>query len=215
MIKATGPYQLLDPLSEEDFAALEADILERGVLVAIEFDEDGNVLDGHHRLAICKKHGIEDYPKIVRTGWTEEQKRTHSRRMNLARRQLTREQKRSLIEAELRETPSSSNRKIARLLGVDHKTVASLRTKLAAGGEIPHVSTVSGGDGKTYGLPSSSGERQFNVANEAEKVQQWLRHRTKSWPEEHRSELATTIKQFAGEIMSGGEIPHVDEEGAA
>ena len=24
-MKATGPYQLLDPLSEEDFAALEAD----------------------------------------------------------------------------------------------------------------------------------------------------------------------------------------------
>jgi hypothetical protein len=40
MIEATGPYQLLDPLTPEDFAALEADILERGVLVAIEFDEE-------------------------------------------------------------------------------------------------------------------------------------------------------------------------------
>ena len=71
MIKATGPYQLLDPLPPEDFAALEADILERGVLVAIEFDEHGNTLDGHHRLAICKKHGITDYPKIIREGWTK------------------------------------------------------------------------------------------------------------------------------------------------
>ncbi len=214
MIKATGPYQLLDPLSEEDFAALEADILERGVLVAIEFDEDGNVLDGHHRLAICKKHDIEDYPKIVREGWTEEQKRTHSRRMNLARRQLTREQKRSLIAAELKEMPTNSNRKIAKLLGVDHKTVASLRTKLASVGEIPHVSTVSGEDGKAYGLPSSSVSREFNVANEAKKVLQWLRHRTASWPENHRPELAKTIKLFAGEIMSGGEVPHVDGEEA-
>ena len=138
-MKATGPYQLLDPLHAEDLAALEADILERGVLVPIEFDEHGNVLDGHHRLAICEKHGITDYPRIVREGWTEEQKRTHSRRMNLARRQLSRDQKRRLIEDELRETPTSSNRKIGKLLGVAPKTVASARARLAAGGEIPHV----------------------------------------------------------------------------
>ena len=143
MIKATGPYQLLDPLSPEDFAALEADILERGVLVPIEFDDDGNVLDGHHRLAICQKHGLE-YPQIIREGWTEEQKRTHSRRMNLARRQLTRQQKRKLIEDELKETPTTSNRKIAKLLGVDHKTVATVRDRLALGGEIPHVNEEDG-----------------------------------------------------------------------
>ncbi len=210
-MKATGPYQLLDPLPAEDLAALEADILERGVLVAIEFDEDGNVLDGHHRLAICRKHGIEDYPKIVREGWTEEQKRTHSRRMNLARRQLSRDQKRKLIEDELRETPTSSNRKIAKLLGVDPKTVASARTRLAAGGEIPHVTTVSGDDGKTYGLPTNSAPREFNVPNEAEKVLQWLRHRAQAWPDEHRPELAKALRKFAGELMSGEEIPHVEE----
>jgi len=210
-MKATGPYQLLDPLSEEDLAALEADILERGVLVAIEFDEDGNVLDGHHRLAICDKHGITDYPRIVREGWTEEQKRTHSRRMNLARRQLSRDQKRRLIEDELRETPTGSNRKIAKLLGVNHKTVASARARLAAGGEIPHVTTVSGDDGKTYGLPSNSTTREFNVTNEAEKVLQWLRHRTQAWPDEHRPELAKALRKFAGEIMSGEETPHVSE----
>lgn len=211
MIKATGPYQLLDPLPPEDFAALEADILERGVLVAIEFDEHGNTLDGHHRLAICKKHGITDYPKIIREGWTEEQKRTHSRRMNLARRQLTADQKRKLIADELRESPTASNRKIGRLLGVDHKTVGAIRGRLAAGGEIPHVSTVAGSDGKQYGLPSTATERQFQVEAEAEKVLQWLRHRCEKWPEEHRSELAKALRQFAGEIMAGGEIPQVEE----
>ena len=139
MGRATGPYQLLDPLSPEDFAALEADILERGVMVPIEFDEDGNVIDGHHRLMICRKHGITDYPKVIRRGWTEEQKRTHSRRMNLARRHLTREQRRRLIESELRECPGGSNRKIAAALGVDHKTVGNVRSDLETRGEIPHV----------------------------------------------------------------------------
>jgi len=203
MIEATGPYQLLDPLAPEDFAALEADILERGVLVAVEFDEDGNVLDGHHRLAICEEHGITDYPRIVREGWTEEQKRTHSRRMNLARRQLSRDQKRRLIEDELRETPTSSNRKIAKLLGVDHKTVASARARLASGGEIPHVSTVSGDDGKIYGLPSRSTPLGFDVVNEAERIAQYLRHRSQLWPEEDRPQLAKAVRKFAGELMSG------------
>ena len=205
MIEATGPYQLLDPLSPEDFAALEADIVERGILVAIEFDENGKVLDGHHRLAICDKHGITDYPRIVREGWTEEQKRTHSRRMNLARRQLTRQQKRKLIEDKLKETPTESNRKIAKLLGVAHKTVASARARLVSGGEIPHVSSVSGDDGKMYGLPSGSAPRDFNAPNEIAKVLQWLRHRAEAWPEEHRPELAKALRTFAGEVMAGDE----------
>ncbi len=43
-------YQLLPPLSPEDFAALEASIIEHGVLVPVEYDEEGNILDGHHRV---------------------------------------------------------------------------------------------------------------------------------------------------------------------
>ena len=136
--RATGKYQLLDPLSPEDFAALEADILERGVMIPIEFDEDGNVIDGHHRKMICDKHGIADYPSIIRKGWSEQDKRTHSRRMNLARRHLTREQRRKLIEQELREAPESSNRKIGSSLGVDHKTVGTVRGDLeSSGGNSP------------------------------------------------------------------------------
>jgi len=65
-MKLSGKYQYDDPLTPDEFAQMEADILERGVQVAIEFDEDGNVLDGHHRLAICEKHGIRDYPTVIR-----------------------------------------------------------------------------------------------------------------------------------------------------
>lgn len=41
-------YQLLPDLTEEEYEALKADIAERGVMVPIELDEQGNVLDGHH-----------------------------------------------------------------------------------------------------------------------------------------------------------------------
>ena len=131
--------------------------------------------------------------------------------MNLARRQLTREQKRKLIEDELRETPTASNRKIGQQLGVDHVTVGSVRSRLASGGEIPHVTTVTGDDGKTYGLPTRPASSEFNSNNEAEKVLQYLRHRSESWPEEYRPELAKALRKFSGELMSGGEIHHVND----
>lgn len=64
----TDQYQLLPPLADDDYERLKADIAVRGVMVAVEFDEDGNVLDGHHRLRIAKELGIADalIPSIVR-----------------------------------------------------------------------------------------------------------------------------------------------------
>lgn len=43
-----------------------------------------------------------------------------------------------------------SNRWIAEDLGVDHKTVAAIRSDLEAGGEIPHLKILTGSDGKQY-----------------------------------------------------------------
>ena len=46
-------YQVMPPLSPEEYAALKADIATRGVLFPVEYDEDGNILDGHHRVKAC------------------------------------------------------------------------------------------------------------------------------------------------------------------
>lgn len=81
-------YQLLPNLSDEDYARLRADIAERGVMVPIEVDEDGNILDGHHRMRIADELGIH-CPKIVRKDMAEWDKRIHAVMLNLARRQLT------------------------------------------------------------------------------------------------------------------------------
>jgi N6-adenosine-specific RNA methylase IME4/ParB-like chromosome segregation protein Spo0J len=83
----TPPYQLLDPLLPEERAALRADIEKRGVMVPVEKDEAGNVLDGHNRAEIAGELGI-DYPEVVRTFKTEEEKREHVIKLNLARRHL-------------------------------------------------------------------------------------------------------------------------------
>jgi hypothetical protein len=46
-----------------------------------------------------------------------------------------------------KDTPSISDRAIAGMLGVDHKTVGSTRIALENGGEIPHQTNVTGVDG--------------------------------------------------------------------
>ena len=95
-------YQLLPQLSEDEYAALRESIRADGVKVPIELDERGAVLDGHHRLAICKELGITDYPRVVRVGLSEEQKIAHVLTLNLDRRHLSREQRREVIATVLR-----------------------------------------------------------------------------------------------------------------
>lgn len=120
------PYQPMPALSPEDFALLKADIADHGVMVPVEVDEDGNILDGHNRSRACAELGISP-PTVVRAGLTEAQKHEHALRSNLVRRHLTSAQKREVIRAELDRDPDRSDREIARLIGVDHKTVGTVR----------------------------------------------------------------------------------------
>jgi len=139
-------YQLLPPLTKEEYEALKADIAKRGVLVPVEYDEEGNILDGHHRVQICNELGIKEWPSIVRIGLSEEEKVEHVLALNLDRRHLTREQRRELV-ARLREQ-GWSLRRIAEQLGVSDFTV---REDINNSGAINHApSTVIGVGGKTY-----------------------------------------------------------------
>lgn len=51
-IQLNEKYQVLPSMPDEQFAALKADIAERGVLTPIDVDEDGHILDGHHNAVI-------------------------------------------------------------------------------------------------------------------------------------------------------------------
>lgn len=93
----TDPYQLMPDQTPEEFAALKADIAQHGILVPVEVDDAGNILDGHHRVRAWKElraEGIQlgDYPRLVRPGMTEEQKRNHVRSLNMLRRHLSKDQ---------------------------------------------------------------------------------------------------------------------------
>src|SRR4051812_6890988 len=97
----------LPPLPFEQYSALRDNIAMRGVLVSILVDGEGpvrRIIDGSHRKRIADELGYQ-CPEIVATGLAEGEMRIQARALNLARRQLSQEQKRQIIADQLRETP--------------------------------------------------------------------------------------------------------------
>src|SRR5262249_30253026 len=85
--RMNNKYQFLSPLSPEEYSALEKDCLARGIFVPVELDEEGNVLDGHHRVGIAKKHGLK-YDTIIRKFKSENEKEVHVLMLHMARRHV-------------------------------------------------------------------------------------------------------------------------------
>lgn len=139
---------LLPCLSEGEFEALKADIAVRGVQVPVEYDEHGNILDGHHRVRACRELGIKDWPRIVRVGMTDEEKIEHALALNLTRRHLSREQRQELV-TRLRQRGLSMPR-IARMLGVDTKTVYNDLNSILENSKNENPDRIQRSDGKTY-----------------------------------------------------------------
>jgi DNA modification methylase len=139
----------LPPLPYEAFIALRDNIAVNGVLVPIIVDEERQIIDGNYRKTIANELGY-DCPEIVQKGLSVEEKRCLARALNLARRQLTQEQKRQLVADQLQETPERSNRWVGKQLGVHHATVASVRSEMESVGQIIQPEKHVGADGKTY-----------------------------------------------------------------
>jgi hypothetical protein len=141
------PVLKLPPLTYDQFQALRDNIIVNGVIVPILVDEHKNIIDGKYRKDIADELDY-DCPEIVQAGLMKEEKRTLARALNLARRQLTQEQRRHLIAGQLQETPQRSNRWIAKQLGVSHPTVAAVRAELEGTGKIYQLEQTLGSDGK-------------------------------------------------------------------
>lgn len=140
-------YQLFPDLSESEYAELKADIAERGVMVPVEYDDKGNILDGHHRKRACDELGIKDFPRIVRFGLSEAEKRQHVRKLNLARRHLTKEQRNQIIK-DMR-ADGATQQEIVEATGSSKGTVHRALSD-SPNGETVSPATVTGKDGKTY-----------------------------------------------------------------
>jgi len=155
------PYQLLPRLTDEEYEALKADIAEHGIRVPIDVDEDGTILDGHHRAWIAADLGVQ-CPRRVVAGLTDEAKRAHSIAANVYRRQLNREQRQEMV-ARLREQ-GMSTRQIAKAAQVDHSTVVRDLPAVRPGADTPRrtePTQITGRDGKTYQPQTLDQRRQL------------------------------------------------------
>jgi ParB-like chromosome segregation protein Spo0J len=155
MTETTNKYQVMPPLSDEEYQALKEDMAENGMLVPVVQDTDGNVIDGHHRVRayqelVAEGRAAGGFPTVERSGLTAGEKRDLAWRLNMQRRHLNREQKRDAIERKLKESPEWADNRIATLLGVDGKTVRLARVMLEGRKEIPKLKKLVGIDGKEY-----------------------------------------------------------------
>lgn len=140
-------FQHLPPLTPEEYSALEASILEHGILSPVITDENGVILDGHHRSRIAAEHSLS-CPKQIVYGKTDTEKRTMALSMNLDRRHLNREQKRALVAESVKADPQMADNVHAKRTGSSDKTVTSIREELEATSEIPKFDKTIGADGK-------------------------------------------------------------------
>jgi hypothetical protein len=141
-VTSPTPYQLLPRLTDDEYQSLKADIAENGIRVPIDVDEDGLILDGHHRAWITADLGV-DCPRRTLTGLTDEGKRAHAVAVNVHRRSLNREQRRELV-ARLR-SDGMSLRAISAAAGISPAT-AMRDTRVSD--ETP--AEITGLDGKSY-----------------------------------------------------------------
>jgi hypothetical protein len=127
----SNKYQVMPPLTDEEFAGLKASIEEKGVTVPIDIEEEGCPLDGYHRLKAWADldKPAADIPHRVIRGLDEAGKRAHARRLNMLRRHMNQEQKREQIKQYLADNPDVSSRSAAAALGVSHTTVETVRNE--------------------------------------------------------------------------------------
>lgn len=92
----SSPYQVLPPLTPQEYATLRASIERDGIQYPVIKDENGVTIDGHHREAIANDLGIECPVEAV-SGLTEQEKVERALVLNLGRRHLTKEQKADLV----------------------------------------------------------------------------------------------------------------------
>lgn len=123
MRKRSHRYRSLPPLTPDARLMLKASVQQYGVRDAIDVDEDGHILDGHERWAICRELGIPCPSRTV-SGLSDEGKRAYALQANLGRRQAGWDQLRPLARRLHREGYSASE--IARLIGVGWWAVPTL-----------------------------------------------------------------------------------------
>lgn len=143
-------YQGLYPRrTAQQVEELERQILpSRRINVPIQVDENGAILDGHHRYEIALKHDLEYRVDIVRD-LGEREKHDFIFQNNSGHRPvLTSAQKREAVAASLKLDPELSDRGHAKRVGASYETVRTIRAGLMSKNDIPSTPNRRTPDGK-------------------------------------------------------------------
>ena len=125
MLKANPDNKIFKPLSESDYRRLRDDIQERGVIDPLIIRQDRVLLTGHNRLRIALELKLKSIPvRKVESGLKPKDERKFLVLDNLLRRQLTAEEKESLILEFYKEEILQDNR------GGDRKSQKTVEGKI-------------------------------------------------------------------------------------
>lgn len=153
-------------MPKDEFDELVADIKKNGLISPVVYITDAagtkQVLDGWHRYRACLEAGVEPrlepFPFVVEPADEQSGRKMTPAEFvvaqNAHRRHLTREQRRQVVVELLKAKPEASDRTIASMAKVDHKTVGAVRREAEATGEIPQLDKTTGKDGKTRAKPA-------------------------------------------------------------
>jgi predicted transcriptional regulator len=122
-------FQLLPLLSAEERIRLEISIKDKGTC-SIEVDENGDILDGHHRYEICQKLDIVPEKIQVNNFKNDLEKMAYVIKINSARRQMSGDQEKEVdkerqrIAKDLYAIGEYTQENISNLLGVTQQAVS-------------------------------------------------------------------------------------------
>lgn len=209
----TEPHPLatqFPTMNDKDFSALVDDIKAHGQREPIVVFQ-GAILDGRHRAKACALLGIE--PTYRTFDGDEAAAALLAKSLNVHRRHLTREQRRSLIEAELKRDPSQSDRVIAEKVGVHNETVGAARRALEHTDGIRQSDTRIGKNGvekpARKAAAKDAAEKAKAQKSEAEKparLNSLGRRITLPENRRHRDERVEEIKRLAAEGNNEAQI---------
>jgi ParB-like chromosome segregation protein Spo0J len=129
------PIASIFPLIEGDeFDGLVLSIEKHGLFEPIVLHE-GKILDGRNRYRACREAGFKLSPANFTT-FNGPDPKAFVINTNAHRRHLSSAQKQDLIKRLLKDSPSASDRQIAKQAGVNHRTVAAVRDKLRPKGDV-------------------------------------------------------------------------------
>lgn len=146
---------LVPPLSNEQYAALKADISDNGLIMAIQRDENENIIDGFSRYQACVELGITNVPYMTQSGLTDDQKIALRLSLNFKRRHVSKKQLKK-VAATLRGR-GWTQESIAANLGVNQRTISNWLDEFRKNSEL---AVVIGKDGKKYPATRS---KQLNL----------------------------------------------------